>query len=412
MQTLYGVSVVEDAVTNGDGGEGYSLSVPYDAFNPTVRFLSLELKNFLSYKSAVLDLTDFVALVGPNSSGKSNAVAAIRLLREIPSYGLPLAVARRGGFDQLRHRSRGHPNDPSLRLCFTLQGSDRKSTYFLSFGAVKGGQYRVKRETAELYYENGTVASFDRTGDTVRIMSTGPDGDQDKWDFRAVAGQSVVPGAGLAGMTVYEVLQRMQTVEVNPAKIGELQEPSSTDSFESDGSNVASIYESLDKKARGDVISRLAAIVPGIESVDVTHLADKLTLRFKQHTDDGSARTFLAKQMSDGTLRAFAILVALFQKRRSSLLVIEEPEIAIHLGALTSLVQLLQAETSTTQVVITTHSADIVDALPLESLRVVWHENGVSNIAPLAEHSKVPVKQGLITPGQLLRSDSLDPFIG
>jgi predicted ATPase len=372
----------------------------------------VELKNFLSYKNATLELSDFIALVGPNSSGKSNAVAAIRLLREIPIYGLPLAIARRGGFDQLRHRSRGHPYDPSIRIRFKIAGSDKESNYLLSFSAVKGGHYKIKRESADLFYNDGWTASFERTNDQVRIVNSRQGGDAERTDLRAVPGQSALTaGAGVAGITVNEVLRQLQTVEVNPAKVGELQEPSATDTFESDGSNVASLFESLDRKTRQDVVVRLAAVVPGIEAVEVAHFADKLTLRFKQKSDDGTARSFLAKQMSDGTLRAFAILVAMFQDSRPSLLVIEEPEVAIHLGALSSLVQILQAETDTTQVVITTHSADIVDSLPVDSLRVVWHQGGVSSIAKLAEHSKIPVKQGLITPGQLLRSDSLDPQI-
>jgi len=401
-----------EAKETTDESEGFSLTLPFEAFRPNIKFISLELTNFLSYKKSLLDFSDLIALVGPNASGKSNAVAAIRLLREIPGYGLPLAIARRGGFDQLRHRSRGHPNDPQIRLHFELIGSGKKSNYLLSFGAVKGGQYKIKRESAKVFYGNGSTASFDRRGDTIRVIDGRISSSKSQHhEYRAVAGQSALSVAGLAGFTVYEALQQMQTVEVNPAKVGDLQEPSSTDTFESDGSNVASMYESLDKKTRQDVVSRLAAIVPGIDSVDVVHMADKLTLRFKQFTEDGSARTFLAKQMSDGTLRAFAIMVAMFQEQRPALLVIEEPEIAIHLGALRSLVQLLQAETRLTQVVLTTHSADIVDALPVESLRVIWHENGVSNIARLAEHSKIPVKKGLITPGQLLRSDSLDPQI-
>ena len=396
---------------SADNSDLQSFSLSIDQLRPEhVRFRSLELQNFLSYKKATLDLSDFIALVGPNASGKSNAVAAIRLLREIPTYGLPTAINRRGGFDQLRHRSRGHPYDPSLRLCFEFEGSGEKSYYFLSFGSVKGGQYKIKRESAEIFYPDGSIAGFDRTNEVVRIhMRMKPGSKPTRYNFQAVAGQSVLSSAGIPGITIYEVLQRMQTVEVNPAKVGDLQEPSPTDTFESDGSNVASIFDSLDRKTRQDIVSRLAAIVPGIESVDVVHLADKLTLRFKQSTEDGSPRTFLAKQMSDGTLRAFAIMVAMLQNRRPALLIVEEPEVAIHLGALSSLVQLLQAETDKTQVLITTHSADIVDALPLDALRIVWHEAGVSNIAKLAEHSKLPVKQGLITPGQLLRSDALDP---
>ncbi len=379
-----------------------------------VRFLSIELRNFLSFKRATLSFSDFIALVGPNASGKSNAVAAIRLLREIPSYGLPLAIARRGGFDQLRHRSRGHPNDPSLKLTFEIEGSGRPSHYSLSLGAVKGGQYRVKKESGRVFYADGGTSGFDRGEENLHSYVEHPKWARKEFSFGAgsLAGQSALPAALIAGTTISAALQRMQTVEVNPAKIADLQEPSSTEIFESDGSNVASIFESFDKKTRQEVTERLAAIVPGIVSIEVARLADKLTLRFKQSSSDGGpAREFLAKQMSDGTLRAFAILVALLQDMQSGLLVIEEPEIAIHLGALSTLVQLLRSETEQTQILITTHSADIVDALPLDSLRVVWYENGASNVAELAEHTKIPVRNGLITPGQLLRSDALDPQI-
>ena len=97
--------------------------------------------------------------------------------------------------------------------------------------------------------------------------------------------------------------------------------------------------------------------------------------------------------------------------RAGGLLVVEEPEVAIHLGALRTLVELLRASAERQQVVLTTHSADIVDALPLDSLRVVWSAAGSSHLAPVSEHSKEPIRQGLITPGELLRSDSLDPAV-
>ena len=87
------------------------------------------------------------------------------------------------------------------------------------------------------------------------------------------------------------------------------------------------------------------------------------------------------------------------------------PEIAIHLGALRTLIELLQARSETSQIVITTHSADIVDALPIDAIRVVWSQGDASHVAPISEHSKEPVRRGLITPGELLRSDSLDPAI-
>lgn len=112
--------------------------------------------------------------------------------------------------------------------------------------------------------------------------------------------------------------------------------------------------------------------------------------------------------MSDGTLRAFGILLSTLQTSQPTLLVIEEPEIAIHLGALRTLVDILRQQSAYSQVLITTHSADIVDAVDIDSLRVVWSDKGESHISRVAAHSKEPVRNGLITPGELLRSDLLD----
>lgn len=374
-----------------------------------LRFVRLEITNFLSYQSATLEFSRFMALVGPNSSGKSNAVSAIKLLREVAVYGLPVALARRGGFDQLRHRSAGRPYDPALKLTFELS-PDRESYYELRLGAVKGGRYRVKREVGLVRFKELDLA-FESDGRVVRWEDENEDESDAtplRREFRLPPGQTALSSGSFAAYLVGTVLRQIQTVEVNPAKVSELQEPSSTQEFEPDGSNVVTIYENLDAASRRNLTDELAVIVPNIESIQVSRLADRLTLRFQQKTERG-VRGFYAKQMSDGTLRALAILLAATNARRHALLVIEEPEIAIHLGALRTLVDLLSSRAEHTQIVITTHSADIVDALPVDDIRIVWTEDDASHIAPISEHSLEPVRRGLITPGELLRSDSLDP---
>lgn len=372
------------------------------------KFIRLELTNFLSYKNGQLEFSEFAAIVGPNASGKSNAVAALKLLRDIPTYGLSTAIARRGGFDQLRHRSSGRPYDPALRLTFRARASERDSVYELRLGALKGGKYRVKLERAEVYINSEVPFTFESDGS--KIVWSDPAERQTSYESRAIPGQSALGGASFAAYLVSEALQRIQTVEINPARVGELQEPSSTRSFEPDGSNVASIVDALTPAVRRELIDQLAAVVPGIESVEVARLADRQTLRFRQDTGQGK-REFYASQMSDGTLRAFAILVAALQPTQPALIAIEEPEVAIHLGALRSLVDLLTLHSEDVQLLITTHSADVIDELPVESLRVVWSEEGSSHIAKVSAHTRSVVHDGLITPGQLLRADALDPAV-
>lgn len=371
-------------------------------------YVRIHLTNYLSFKSAVVDFGDFVALVGPNASGKSNAVAAVKLLREIAEHGLPIALARRGGFDQLRHRSSGRPYDPKLRLDFRF-ADQPVSHYEISLGAVRGGRYRVKTESAKVYIRAGEF-SMQSDGQRVRWNDNFGNVDESRYEgeFVLPPGQSGLVYGGTAGFLAHSVLRRMRTVEINPQAVRELQDPSSTETFEPDGSNASSVLEGLARVRRHELVEVLASVVPGIVDVDVLHVADKQILQFKQHTSRGN-REFSAKQVSDGTLRSFAILLAATSSEQGGLLVVEEPEIAVHLGALRVLVEALQTAAGRQQILITTHSADIVDAVPVESLRVVWSDDGQSRVAHVASHTIKVVRSGLVTPGQLLRSDSLDP---
>lgn len=372
-------------------------------------FTALELTNFLSYKSARIEFDQLTALIGPNASGKSNLVAAMKLLRDIPTYGLPLAIARRGGFDQLRHRSYGRPNDPAIRLEFRY-GPKSTGFYELSLAAVRGKRYRVKRERASLHVAGEHAPhTFDSDGE--RVQSVEWDEDPERLDTRSVhiaPGQSALTTGSFAAYMVQMALAGLQTVEIHPARVGELQEPSSTSEFDPTGANTASVFEALSAKARAKLVDQLAAIVPGIVRIEPRTYADKQTLMFVQHTDHGN-REFLAKQMSDGTVRAFGILLSLAQPARPGLAVIEEPEVAIHLGALQSLIEILRAQSESMQIVLTTHSADIVDELPVDALRVVWNDSEQSHVARVSEHTRRILRDGLITPGALLRADALDP---
>jgi predicted ATPase len=378
-----------------------------------MRLLRLELTNFLSYREAALDLTNLNALVGPNASGKSNLVAALKLLGDLPTYGLQTAILRRGGFDQLRHRSRGRPYDPSIAIEFELGPGQTRSRYELHFAAVAGGRYAVKLEKAHIYIDDEEYSFTHRRG---QLETSGDgfglgDSHRPSELIEVPEGQSALPAAIPWGAYyLWNLLNSIQIVEINPARVRDLQEPTPGHTFEPDGSNTASVFESLAREGRRQLFDELAAVVPSLTSVEVRRFSNKMTLQFGQ-TADGKRREFLAAQMSDGTLRAFGIILSLYQARRPVLLVIEEPEVAIHLGALRTLVDILAAHSDEAQILLTTHSADIIDALEIDALRVVWAEQGVSHVAPVADHTRETIRSGLITPGELLRSDALDPLL-
>ncbi|MER5833924.1 AAA family ATPase, partial [Streptomyces sp. NPDC002130] len=236
-------------------------------------YLRLHLTNFLSYRSATLDFADMVALVGPNATGKSNAVAAIKLLREIPYHGLPVAIARRGGFDQLRHRSSGRPYNPAIRLDFRY-GNASESYYELKLRALEGKRYEVKEERGVIHTHEGYYYDFRNVNGSLTWQEKDREGKTRARNIdRKVPvppGQSCISIPASFGVYMASaVLRAMQTVEINPARVGELQEPSSTREYESDGSNTASVFESLSASRRGELVDELSAIVPGISRIEM-----------------------------------------------------------------------------------------------------------------------------------------------
>ena len=161
----------------------------------------------------------------------------------------------------------------------------------------------------------------------------------------------------------------------------------------------------------------LAVVAPGTVGVEPKSLGPKLTLEFLQRVrGDTNAWRFLAANMSDGTLRAFGVLVALFQGAGGSsaaarLVGIEEPESALHPAAAGVLTDVLREASARVQVVATTHSADLLDQdeIPVDSLRVVLSEDGETKIARLDETGRGILREGLSTAGELLRLGHLAP---
>ena len=120
--------------------------------------------------------------------------------------------------------------------------------------------------------------------------------------------------------------------------------------------------------------------------------------------------------MSDGTLRALGALVAVMQlvKRTqpASLVGIEEPETALHPAAAGILMDALREAGTHTQVLITTHSPDLLDQISPEKgdrLMAVQASRGTTEIGPVDEASLKAIENHLYSPGELLRMDQLEP---
>lgn len=90
---------------------------------------------------------------------------------------------------------------------------------------------------------------------------------------------------------------------------------------------------------------------------------------------------------------------------------IEEPETALHPGTAAFLRDAFREVSDTTQVLVTSHSPDLLDEIDLdrEVLLAVNAVDGITRIAPIDQASRSVVRKGLYTPGELLRLNQLAP---
>ena len=78
------------------------------------------LKNYKSIAACDVQLHPLMFLVGPNGAGKSNFLDALRFVADALNSSLDHAIRDRGGINDVRRRSGGHPTHFGIRLHFTL----------------------------------------------------------------------------------------------------------------------------------------------------------------------------------------------------------------------------------------------------------------------------------------------------
>jgi predicted ATPase len=207
---------------------------------------------------------------------------------------------------------------------------------------------------------------------------------------------------------------------LNPDRIRDLQSPDAGELLTRDGGNITSVLgriTSTNQDAKQRIEEYLSQVVPGVRRVDVRVVGPKETLEFRQDVaGSGDPWRFFATNMSDGTLRALGVLVALFQSRNGGqphvpLIGIEEPEVALHPAATGALLGSLRDASVSTQVIVTSHSPDLLDDenIDVSSILAVVSEEGVTKIGPVDEAGRAALASSLYTPGELLRLSQLLP---
>jgi predicted ATPase len=347
-------------------------------------------------------------LVGPNGAGKSNFLDALRLVSDaLRTASLDHALRDRGGISEVRRRSAGHPRNFAIRLDFTLRDWTT-GHYAFEVGARARGEFFIKSEECIA----GKSKYLIREGQIIDSPSpVAPPAADDRL--------YLVNAAGLPEFrAVWDELTTMGFYNLNPREIRALQHPDKGEILDREGRNLSSVLERLEKTdstIKKRIEEYLGKVVPGVEGVEPQRLGHMETLEFRQRVPGAKDPwRFLAINMSDGTLRALGVLVALFQVQAGQpvpFVGIEEPEVALHPAAAGALRDCLREGSDHTQVLVTSHSPELLDdpTIPAASLLAVVAQNGQTEIAALDEVGRQAMIKHLQTAGELLRADQLRP---
>jgi predicted ATPase len=374
---------------------------------------SLEVSNYRSLGHVRLKLGRLTALVGQNGAGKSNVADVFRFVSESLRLGLDSAITGRHGIRAVRRWSSGRPFN--LRIAIQVSEEDFGGGYEFELTGDRSEEYRVKHEHAwidpaaqlgvrhEFQVENGTW-----------------DGPRDLSPKVSPTSLALVAVAGDERFSpLAECLRDVEIYSIFPDTLRQPQKYDAVKPMRRHGENWASVLRDLGDEGKGEVRAALGRLTGDITDMRVQPVAGFLSAEFRHQpqASDGASKGkrtkwFEADQESDGTLRMAGILTALRQEPAPRLVGIEEPELTIHVGAVRLLHDFLYEASRHTQVLITTHSAELLDLIDPDCVRVVTRVGGATEVSPLHASQVATVKQRLATLGEVARTEGLQPAEG
>jgi predicted ATPase len=333
---------------------------------------SLTLTNFLSYGDATptIELRPLNVVIGPNGSGKSNLMEAIELLRSTPK-DLLTPIRDGGGVRDWLWKGAVKSRAAKIDAVVASPHGPVGLRYVLSFTEV-GQRFEIVDERVEneapdqgqpqpyFYYrfENGhgrlNVKGKKRSlqrediDPVASILSQRKDPDQYP--------EITYLGNTFAKMRLYrEWSFGRYTVPRLPQKTDLPNEH-----LEADGSNLGLVLNRLRREpaVRKRLLEALRALYDGIDDFDVQIDGGTVQVFFHE-----GRFTVPATRLSDGTLRYLCLLAILCHPNPGPLVCIEEPELGLHPDVLPTLAKLLKEASGRTQIIVTTHSDVLVDAL-------------------------------------------------
>ena len=365
----------------------------------------VKIEGFRSFELVESKLKSLSVFIGPNGSGKSNFLDLLSLLQEAGNGQLADGVALRGGIDNVAFRM--GPGDIFVEFHFPPTAD------FLPEGTKVWFKLKLKKihgaSIPKVWFEQVSKAPDPYHAGPLHLMHR----DNDGCVFRSIkTGMKEEPEEGKAlesesELAIYQV--KDQDKYPTPHKLLKLFQgwtfyrdiPVGPDSplrqpglvrptirLAPNGQNLASVLYSIQQNHPAtwkDIEEILETTYPGFHSITFPPEGGdgKVVLRWWEYPYERD-KGFSANLLSDGTLKFLCLVAILKTPDPPPLICIDEPELGLHPDWIKIVAELLQSAAERTQVVVTTHSPQLVSKLDPDQVIVVEKKEGKSQFTHLS----------------------------
>jgi predicted ATPase len=358
---------------------------------------SIEIRNYRLFRLAELkDLPHLTIVVGANGSGKSTLFDVFSFLKEALAQNVASAVARRGGLRELV--SRGEKGPIGIMVKFRESGG-RLATYQLEIGE-DAGRPVVVREVLKFrrgqYGQPWHFVDFSKGKGTAitNEAAYGQEGvEADRKEY-VLDDPGVLAIKGLGQFKEFRVVAEFRGLienwHISDFHIGDARpsaEAGYAEHLSTRGDNIAQVaqylYENHPDRFE-KVLQAMKERVPGVSKVEAKPTEDgRLVLRFQ----DGTFKDpFIARYVSDGTIKMFAYLVLLYDPKPHPLLAVEEPENQLYPELLYELIEEFRDYARRGgQVFVSTHSPDFLNGAQMEEIYWLVKNHGFTSVRRASE---------------------------
>lgn len=368
---------------------------------------SIHLKNFKAFKDVeIKKIPKMCVFVGANGTGKTTIFNVFSFLKDALTDNVHVALTKLGGgkgFQEVRSRNSTGPIEIELKFRIPQGEKSPLVTYSLTINE-EDGRPIIEREI--LQYRRGSKGQpwrfIDFSKGKGQAVINEPDQVIDEKELKREDHELKSPDIlALKGLAQFEkfpaskaigdLLENWHISDFHIQQARPERESSYAEHLSKEGENLAMVTEFLYRRHPDifqKITEKLKQRVPGISAVDSKITEEgRVLLRFK---DGDFHDPFLARYVSDGTIKMFAYLVLLYDPKPHPLLCVEEPENQLYPKLLYELAEeFREYARKGGQVFVSTHSPDFLNGCELEEVFWLQKERGYTIVKRASDDEQI-----------------------